>query len=174
MSYTKREWATGNVVGAVDLNRIEDRIANIDVGYSCTEEWVTLTDESVTTVKPNESAQSAGNYLAYSEPITADTIKVTFNGTEYECNKQTHDLGFTYYGTNTMPRIGEVIDWSEFPFEITDYQLFTETAGTYQVKIEAYEKTTETSECFDRARGYSCSGGVTLITSETINSESIA
>lgn len=26
MSYTKREWATGNVVGAVDLNRIENGI----------------------------------------------------------------------------------------------------------------------------------------------------
>lgn len=26
MSYTKREWATGNVVGAVDLNRMEEGI----------------------------------------------------------------------------------------------------------------------------------------------------
>ena len=26
MSYTKREWATGNVVGAVDLNRMEQGI----------------------------------------------------------------------------------------------------------------------------------------------------
>lgn len=32
MSYTKREWATGNVVGAVDLNRMEQGIE--DAGSS--------------------------------------------------------------------------------------------------------------------------------------------
>ena len=32
MSYTKREWATGNVVGAVDLNRIENGIEDAGSG----------------------------------------------------------------------------------------------------------------------------------------------
>ena len=32
MSYTKREWATGNVVGAVDLNRIESGIEDAGSG----------------------------------------------------------------------------------------------------------------------------------------------
>ena len=32
MSYTKREWATGNVVGAVDLNRIENGIEEAGSG----------------------------------------------------------------------------------------------------------------------------------------------
>ena len=32
MSYTKREWATGNVVGAVDLNRMEQGIEDASGG----------------------------------------------------------------------------------------------------------------------------------------------
>ena len=32
MSYTKREWATGNVVGAVDLNRMENGIEDAGSG----------------------------------------------------------------------------------------------------------------------------------------------
>lgn len=32
MSYTKREWATGNVVGAVDLNRMEEGIEDAGSG----------------------------------------------------------------------------------------------------------------------------------------------
>ena len=32
MSYTKREWATGNVVGAVDLNRMESGIEDAGSG----------------------------------------------------------------------------------------------------------------------------------------------
>ena len=32
MSYTKREWATGNVVGAVDLNRMEQGIEDAGSG----------------------------------------------------------------------------------------------------------------------------------------------
>lgn len=32
MSYTKREWATGNVIGAVDLNRMEQGIEDAGSG----------------------------------------------------------------------------------------------------------------------------------------------
>ena len=40
MSYNKRTWATGNVVGAVDLNRIENGIASINTGMFFVEtEW---------------------------------------------------------------------------------------------------------------------------------------
>lgn len=164
MSYNKRTWATGNVVGAVDLNRIEDRIANVDVGYSCSEGWVTLTEESVTTAV-EEGESYAYNHLVYSELIAANIIKVTFNGTEYTCSKITDD-DMTYYGDVSEQ---EPI-FSEYPFVVVSgtnllgsyNNLVTESAGTYQVKIEAYEKTVETSECFDRARGYSCSGGDTV------------
>lgn len=152
MSYTKREWATGNVVGAVDLNRMEQGIANVDVGYSCSEEWVTLTDESVTTTVSEGSSAAYGG-LTYSDQITAPTIKVTFNGTEYTCNKFVDGDGI-WYGAEWSDAI-ESFDFSTYPFSISSIGigniLITETAGTYQVKIEAYEKTVETSECFKKA-----------------------
>ena len=170
MAYEKQTWKCGDTITADRMNHIEDGIANVDVGYSCSGEWVTLTDESVTTTV-EEGAHFALGGFTYSEPITADTIKVTFNGTEYTCNKQIHELGHVYYGTNTLPPIGGTIDWTQYPFAIAhgNYSnvFGTETAGTYQVKIEAYEKTVETSECFDRARGYSCIESVTTYVDET-------
>lgn len=42
MSYTKREWATGNVVGAVDLNRMEQGIE--DAGSSGSGEVLVVTE----------------------------------------------------------------------------------------------------------------------------------
>lgn len=130
---------------------------SVDCGYSCAEEWVTLTDESVTTTI-NEGNPFASGEFAYSESIIADTIKVTFNGIEYTCNKRLED-GENFYGAE-LSEATESFDFSTYPFAIgssggSSY-LYTETAGTYQVKIETYEKTVETSECFDRARGYSC------------------
>ena len=48
MSYTKREWATGNVVGAVDLNRMEQGIEDsrgvlvVNAVYDSVNDSVTL------------------------------------------------------------------------------------------------------------------------------------
>ena len=179
MSYTPTEWKCGDTITAEKLNKLENGLAECcgggDVGYSCSEGWVTLTDESVTTAIEGINPEAIGE-LTYSEPITADTIKVIFNGTEYTCDKQIHEeLGnvYFYYGTNVIVPIGGTIDWTQYPFAIVVTEarnnLSTETAGTYQVKIEAYEKTVETSECFDMARGYSCSGGDTVtLTDETV------
>lgn len=155
MSYTKREWATGNIVGAVDLNRIEDRIANIDAGYSCTEEYTLLTDESVTTAQ-DEYGYITGT-LAYSTLIDADTVKVTFNGVEYICENRNHSpLNNNVYGAPYNDDT-ESYDWSEYPFFLIGVKsdgtnvLGTETAGTYQVKIEALEMSVTTTPCFEKA-----------------------
>ena len=101
--------------------------------------WTVLTEESVTT-----SAQS-GSYnarLLYLQPISANTIRVTFNGTEYECERQA--MGdFFIYGASVDEQTG-AFDWSEYPFCITSNsgnyppnEIYTETAGTYTIKIEA-------------------------------------
>lgn len=170
MAYEKQTWKCGDTITADRMNHIEDGIANVDVGYSCSKEWVTLTEESMTTVEESES--SASSFFAYSAPITADIIKVTFNSTEYTCSKIADD-DITYYGGVSEQ---EPV-FSEYPFAVVSgtspsgsyNNLITESAGTYQVKIEAYEKTVETSECFDRARGYSCSGGDTVtLADETV------
>lgn len=176
--FVRKNWQCDDTITADDLNRLEGGVEealskDCDKGYSCTEEWVTLTDESVTTAMEGNVPYAKGDF-AYSEPITADIIKVTFNGTEYTCNKIVSAIGGNAYGG-----IGaQGPDFSEYPFAITSgtlgaetfNTLFTETASTYQVKIEALEELIETSECFDKARGYSCSESTILITNETINS----
>lgn len=115
-----------------------------DAGYECTETRTTLTEESVTTV-----AQGAFNMapLSYLTPITAETIVVTFDGEEYECEKT---------GTGAYGDFGDSgPDFSVYPFAImptpSGNSIFTETAGTYSVKIEALEETVETTDCFKKA-----------------------
>ena len=125
--YTPTTWANGDTVTAAALNNIEQGIVNASSGDS----WVTLTEESVTTAI-EQGASAAIGLFAYSERITADTIKVTFNGTEYTCNKIDDD-GVACYGAFD--------DFSEYPFLIESSEsgnyLDTETAGTYTLKIEA-------------------------------------
>lgn len=148
MAYEKQSWNCGDTITADKLNHMEDGIANADCGYSCSEEWVTLTDESVTTVREEGNA-SAEALLTYSSEINAETIKVTFDGVEYTCQYDDGGYGARYnYETDST-------DWSTYPFQIFwdgDGNYFTtETAGTYQVKIEAVGEVVETSECFEKA-----------------------
>lgn len=128
--YTPTTWANGNTVTAAALNNIEQGIAN--AGGSS---WIVLTEESVTT---EQSGLSVFGRLAYSEQITADTIKVTFNGTAYTCTK-TADGSDNYYGAEWSETEG--YDFSTCPFAIESNhetgRLLTETAGTYSIKIEA-------------------------------------
>lgn len=173
MAFIKKDWKCGDTITADDLNRLENGVeealegGSVDCGYSCTEGWVTLTDESVTTALGEGFAPVA--QLTYSAPLDADTIKVTFNGTEYICNLGTSGG----YGA-PWNEATQSVDWSEYPFALaylgSSNAIMTETAGTYQVKIEVFGDVTETSECFDKARGYSCSESTTLITNETISS----
>lgn len=118
-------------------------------GYECKEETTLLTDESVTTV--TEDGFTSGT-LAYSTPIDADTIKVTFNGTEYTCDKVPVDENVAYGGAGEQGP-----DFSEYPFAIMSSSapdvnvIYTETAGTHQVKIEVVDETIKTTECFKKA-----------------------
>lgn len=136
MSYNKRTQATGNVVGAVDLNRIENGIADIDVdeirgwGVQTTQ----LFSESVTTAD-NGSGMNVG-VLVYSGTIDSASIVVTFNGTDYTCPR-IDAFGEYFYGgfTQSGP------DFSEYPFAIDSGSqgnaLYTQTAGTYTVAVSA-------------------------------------
>lgn len=104
------------------------------------ESWTTLTEETVTT--------SAGMFaisasLSYSQHITADTARITFDGVQYECEKIVDEYGNCFYGAYSS---NADKDWSEYPFTIlsmpseednpAEVALYTETAGTYTVKIE--------------------------------------
>ena len=136
--YEPTTWANGDTVTAAALNNIEQGIVNADGGGKT---WVTLCEEEVTTV---QNSNFAYGDLSYSQLIDADTIRVTFNGTEYLCNKlMTDEYGAPYDdATGTF-------DWSEYPFCIvsdTPNQLATETAGTYDIKIEALQESSGSSD----------------------------
>ena len=98
--------------------------------------WQTVFEGSVTTVTEQDAPEPLSN-IPNIEQITANTIKVTFNGTEYECNKNTDDS----YGAVFDESI-EGHDWSVYPFSIgydpiaDSMVLITESTGTYTLKIE--------------------------------------
>lgn len=167
MAYQKQTWRCGEVVTADKLNHMEDGIENA-TGFTCTttEEATLLTEGSVTTEATPPAPVGVG-LIDYDQLITADTIRVTFNGTEYICEKHDTGNGILYgsadeTGETPMPDL----TFSEYPFAIMSIsrdtagggivnvnQIATAQAGTYQIKIEAYSETTsvETTECFGKA-----------------------
>lgn len=103
--------------------------ANVNVEGGGGETWETVFEGSVTTVQEEEGDPWAD--LPEVADLSADTIKVTFNGVEYTCEKQSEGGGIIYYGSD---------DFSEYPFYISinprGSSIQTQTAGTYTLKIE--------------------------------------
>lgn len=130
MAYTPINWATGDTITADKLNRCDN-------GWSVTSGTTTLCDETVTT--QDDDGDNVA-YLSTSETITAETIDVTFAGTKYTCAKS----GEVYGGAG--------FDFSVYPFMLyDDGTIYTETAGTYTVKVEAVESAVDTSAQFTAA-----------------------
>lgn len=122
-------------------------------GYWCEEEIVTLTEESVTAEAGKDDDWAYGE-LTYSQLIDADNITVTFDAVEYECPRWGDDL-FHLYGAPWNDST-QAYDWSEYPFVIGSNAedgnyFYTETAGTYSIKIQAVEVTATTTPCFEKA-----------------------
>lgn len=160
----------GKVLTVID-GKWDKGVVSSDKGYECTEEWVTLTDESVTTVA---TSRDNSEDFAYSTPITADTICVTFNGAEYSFDKKAPNPDVAIYGDIDL-QTGP--DFSNYPFAILSTPggntLITETAGTYQVKIEAFEESIKTSECFEKAVKKASGAGTIRVIKPTGESENI-
>lgn len=130
MAYTPINWQTGDTITAEKLNRCDN-------GWSVTSGTTTLCDETVTT--QDDDGDNVA-YLSTSETITAETIDVTFAGTKYTCAKS----GEVYGGAG--------FDFSVYPFMLyDDGTIYTETAGTYTVKVEAVESAVEMSAQFAAA-----------------------
>lgn len=96
--------------------------------------YTTLYDGSVTTFQPEGAPFCSGQIFAH--PSGTDSIKVTFNGTEYTVPKVTVEGN---YGYGEVGQTGP--DFTEFPFFIqadgdTACTVLTPTAGTYTLKIE--------------------------------------
>lgn len=127
-------------------------------GYSCTETETLLTEETVTTtVDPEYPDEGASGVLSYAGFITADMLKVTFNGAEYNCPAMGFSDGgdamYYVYGARYQ---SDGFDWSEYPFSISsalgeDNFIATESPGTYNVQIEVVQLSSEISECFKAA-----------------------
>lgn len=98
------------------------------------ETWNTVFEGNVTTEEPAEAPWAV---IPNTGQITADNIRVTFNGTEYECRKNADGT----YGA-LLDESTETIDWSVYPFNIgydsgdESMTLITQTTGTYSLKIE--------------------------------------
>lgn len=100
-------------------------VVNVEGGGG--ETWNTVFEGSVTT-----EADGDGAYAQTGVTPTADTIKVTFNGVEYTCEK--NEVGG--YGASYDEATDSYSDYSIYPFYIAEQEIYTPTAGTYSLKIE--------------------------------------
>ena len=125
MAYTPVNWQTGDTITAEKLNKMDN-----GWGYESTQ----LFSETVTTV---DQGGTNGAELAYSGTIDADTITVTYDGTEYTC--PLIDIGGShFYGGFSE----QGPTFTEYPFAISSSGsygnfLTTQTAGEHTVAAAA-------------------------------------
>lgn len=143
MSYTPINWKKGDLITAEKMNKMDN-------GWSLDTSVQTLFNGNATTV--DEGGMNSG---VFSAQVTAETITVTFNNTEYTVTRTEPFDGTYVYGD-----IGETgPDFTNYPFFIMyDYgdsaiesQLFTETSGTFALKIDGATSTLEISDNFATA-----------------------
>ena len=130
MAYTPINWQTGDTITAEKMNKMDN-----GWGFESTQ----LFSESVTT---EDDGGTAWGVFTYSTQITAETINVTFNGTEYNdvpAIVETAPFGTVYtYGAAWSDAL-DSRDFSVYPFSIEstpgDNTLYTQTVGTYTVSV---------------------------------------
>lgn len=146
-----------------------------DRGYECSETTTPLFDEVVTTVQDGEDVVAQ---LAYSEPITADKIIVTFDGTQYVCPKIIVDAlgtGMAFYGG--MSETGD-LDFTNYPFVIISRPdanvIATPTANTYHINVVVVGiEATNISPCFASAVKKSSDSSVKIKTA-TLSADNVS
>lgn len=133
MAYTPINWQTGDTITAEKMNKMDN-------GWGV--ENTQLFSESVTTTAdPEYPDDPAFGELSYATQITADTLKVKFDGTDYICTKISATIG-SVYGDDSF---------EDYPFVLESNSmgrntLITQTAGTHTVVAVA--ETTEISDAF--------------------------
>ena len=122
----------------------------VDVGYTCSViPGETLFEETITTTQLDNDYRAN---FTYSTRLTEEIIVVTFNGTEYECSAvNLIEYGTGYGGCNSF----SYPDFSEYPFLIVSSssgnEIYTESAGTYTVKVQKGSRYATTTPCFEAA-----------------------
>lgn len=124
MAYTPIGWQTGDTITAEKMNKMDN-----GWGFSNTQ----LFSETVTT------EEFDGLYLAelsYTGAIDYDSITVTFNGTDYVCNRNVEG-NYSIYG-DVGP---DGPDFTDYPFVLESgggtNTIYTESIGTYTMSASA-------------------------------------
>ena len=140
MAYTPIGWQMGDTITAEKMNKMDN-------GWGVQTSGGVLFNETVTTV---DDGGIAWGDFSYSAIITAETITVTFNGTDYQCQKVDAEGDNAYGGWGA-----EGPDFTSIPFAILSggegNSICTPTGGTYTVKVDASTTTVETSANFSMA-----------------------
>lgn len=148
MTYTPINWQTGDTITAEKMNKMDN-------GWAVESSSQQLFTETVTTtLDPDYPDDPAWGGLAYSTLITADTLTVTFDGTDYTCPRIALGTDSSYGGwSNGAP------DFTNYPFAISSMDFMgsinnsvaTATGGTYTVVASSTSSSIETSEQFQTA-----------------------
>lgn len=137
MSYTPINWQTGDTITAEKMNKMDN-------GWSATVTTSTMFDGSCTTESDSDSAY--GEIDLHDD--APDTLVITFNNTEYTCQKNDDGEG-AYYGELDSEGIAVFTTYPFCVFAGDPWFLLTETAGTYAIKLVEKNVAYETSEEFD-------------------------
>ena len=141
MAYTPINWQTGDTITAEKMNKMDN-------GWGVATTSTQLFSETVTT--EDQEGMIVGT-LNYATQITADSIIVTFDGTDYTVSKTEPFEDMTGYGTFSPSGP----DFTTYPFYILSSEesnlIYTEAEGSYTVAVSVPSTTAEVSADFETA-----------------------
>ena len=164
MAYVPHVWECGEIVTDGKMNNLEEGVQQAldccgqgggDCGFSCDNTYATIFDGSITS-EENQYVQGHPIYdtiAGLDVSMFGDEIRVTYDGTVYNCPLNTSQ-GSWFYGATLNADFAQT-DWSQYPFNIFIYLgntiVSTQTEGNHTLKIEAVILSAVTTECFDTA-----------------------
>lgn len=132
MTYTPINWQTGDTISAEKMNKMDN-------GWGLQE--AQLFSETVTTSRPPWGGTVCIGMIPYHGDEYPSVLHVTFNGTEYECNRDDSGLRLEYAPNDASNAFYIVVGPDD------GWMLYTPTAGTYS--ISAIGEITQVSSDFD-------------------------
>ena len=154
MAYEKQTWVNGDVITAEKMNHMEDGIADAS-GYECVAAEVELYSGTIASTTDFYGGAYCSDGIIQSDDLSADSIKVIFNGTEYEAEKGEFH-GVVYYGAPF--RFGFPPGaFDQYPFSIIDehrgagFVVAVEESSTNEITVSVMGTAINTSDCFEEA-----------------------
>lgn len=148
MAYEKQTWVNGDVITAEKLNHMEDGIAEGgEAGYAYSVEETFLFNETFESGREQGAPHSQAQ-LNYSDPITADVLKVEFDGVEYICPLERVQGSVYTYGESTFEK---------YPFMIVSNQsvhqnwVYMPTTAEHSIEVSSFDESVSTTRGFEKA-----------------------